>query len=157
VADHEAKRPGPEVRRAAIYRIQDRLFFANAHFVKRRVWAAADAAPRPVRHLVPDAASISGVDASAVQALREVHTGLTGGTITCELGRATDELHEQLEETGIIDLPGEEHVHPTVTAAVKACAPDRSSDLPSEPPSSASQVTDDPGQEHQNEHHGKTD
>lgn len=53
----------------------------NAHFFHRRVWAAVDAA-RPARHLVRDAASISGVDASAVQALRGVHIGLTDRNIT---------------------------------------------------------------------------
>ena len=30
-----------------VYRIQDRMFFANAHFFKRRLWAAVDSAPSP--------------------------------------------------------------------------------------------------------------
>ena len=75
-----------------VYRIQERLFFANAHFFKRRVWAAVDGAPKPVRHLVLDAAAISGVDASAVEAVREVHEGLRSRNITFEIARATDEL-----------------------------------------------------------------
>ena len=37
-----------------VYRFNGRLFFANAHFFKRRVWAAVDGAPKPVRHLVLD-------------------------------------------------------------------------------------------------------
>ena len=56
-----------------VYRIQDRLFFANAHFFKRRMWAAVDGAPKPVRHVVLDASFISDIDASAEEALREVH------------------------------------------------------------------------------------
>ena len=55
-----------------VYRIQDRMFFANAHFFKRRLWAAVDGAPKPVHHVVLDASSISDVDASAEVALREV-------------------------------------------------------------------------------------
>ena len=35
-------------RGVVVYRIQDRMFFANAHFFKRRLWAAVDGAPKPV-------------------------------------------------------------------------------------------------------------
>ena len=75
-----------------VYRIQERIFFANAHFFKRRVWAAVDGAPKPVHHLVLDATSISGIDASAVGAIHEVLTGLHGRNITFEIARSTDEL-----------------------------------------------------------------
>jgi high affinity sulfate transporter 1 len=105
-----------------VYRIQERLFFANAHFFKRRLWAAVDGAPKPVRHLVLDAAPISGIDASAVEAVREIHKGLRTRNITFEVARATEEMREQLDETGLFELIGAEHFHATVTAAVEACA-----------------------------------
>jgi SulP family sulfate permease len=105
-----------------VYRVQERLFFANAHFFKRRLWAAVDEAPKPVRHLVLDAAPISGIDASAVEAVREVRAGLRSRNITFEVARATDELREQFRETGLSELVGAGHFHPTVTAAVEACA-----------------------------------
>ena len=104
-----------------VYRIQDRLFFANAHFFKRRLWAAVDGAPKPVHHLVMDAAMISGIDASGVAALREVQAGLQARNITFEVARATAELNQQLRETGLTELIGIEHLHGTVTAAVEAC------------------------------------
>jgi high affinity sulfate transporter 1 len=106
-----------------VYRIQDRLFFANAHFFKRRVWAAVDGAPKPVHHLILDAAVISGIDASAVGAIREVQTGLHHRNITFEVARATDELREQFEATGLTGVIGTAHFHGTVTTAVEACAP----------------------------------
>ena len=59
-----------------VYRIQDWLFFANAHYFKRRLWAAVDGAPEPVRHVVLDDSFISDLDASAEVALREVLDGL---------------------------------------------------------------------------------
>jgi len=105
-----------------VYRIQGRLFFANSHFLKRRIWAAVDGAPKPVHHLVLDAAMISGVDAAAVGALRETHAGLNSRNITLDVARATDELREQLDGTGLTELIGAQHFHPTVTAAVDACA-----------------------------------
>ncbi|HEY5186556.1 MAG TPA: SulP family inorganic anion transporter, partial [Actinomycetes bacterium] len=104
-----------------VYRIQERLFFANAHFFKRRVWAAVDGAPKPVRYLVLDAAMISGIDASAVEAVREVQAGLHSRNIVLEVARATEELREQFAQTGLIELIGPEHFHATVTAAVEAC------------------------------------
>jgi len=109
-------------RGVVVYRIQERLFFANAHFFKRRLWAAVDGAPKPVRHLVLDAAPISGIDASAVEAVRKIHEGLRTRNITFEVARATEEMREQFDETGLIELIGAEHFHATVTAAVQACA-----------------------------------
>jgi MFS superfamily sulfate permease-like transporter len=105
-----------------VYRIQERLFFANAHFFKRRVWAAVDGAPKPVHHLVLDATMISGIDASAVGALREVQVGLQGRNISFEIARATDELREEFDATGLTDDIGTAHFHGTVAAAVEACA-----------------------------------
>ena len=109
-----------------VYRIQERLFFANAHFFKRRVWAAVDGAPKPVHHLILDASMISGIDASAVGAIREVRTGLHSRNITFEVARATDELREQFDETGLTNVIGAEHFHGTDAAAVEACYPPRS-------------------------------
>ena len=106
-----------------VYRIQERLFFANAHFFKRRVWAAVDGAPKPVGHLVLDATMISGIDASAVGAISEVRTGLHSRNITFEVAHATDELREQFAQTGLTSLIGAEHFHGTIAAAVQACAP----------------------------------
>ncbi len=111
-----------------VYRIQERLFFANAHFFKRRVWAAVDGAPKPVHHLVLDAASIGGIDASAVEAVRAVHEGLASRNISFEVARATDELRAEFAATGLTDMIGAGHFHPTVTAAVEGCAVRGSSD-----------------------------
>lgn len=105
-----------------VYRIQDRLFFANAHFFKRRLWAAVDGAPKPVRHLVLDASFISDIDASAEVALREVIDGLRERNIELHVARATVELRERLAAVDLTDLIGVEHFHGTVASAVDTCA-----------------------------------
>ncbi len=64
---------------------------------------------------------ISGIDASAVEAVREVQAGLHSRNIILEVARATDELREQFAQTGLTELIGSEHFHATVTAAVEAC------------------------------------
>jgi MFS superfamily sulfate permease-like transporter len=104
-----------------VYRIQDRLFFANAHFFKRRLWAAVDGAPKPVRHVILDASFISDIDASAEVALREVVDGLRERNIELHVARAAVELRERLDEVDLTDAIGADHFHATVTGAADAC------------------------------------
>jgi high affinity sulfate transporter 1 len=105
-----------------VYRFSDRLFFANVHFFKRRVWAAVDAAPGPVRHVVLDMAGVPGIDASAATGLRELHHGLAERDVGLEIARATDPLETSMDRLGLVELIGTDHVHGTVTAAVEAVA-----------------------------------
>lgn len=120
VADH----PDAGITRGVVvYRIQDRLFFANAHFFKRRLWAAVDGAPKPVRHLVLDGSFISDIDASAEVALREVIDGLRERNIEFHVARAALELRLDLDSVGLAEAIGADHLHGTVSAAVDACRP----------------------------------
>ena len=118
VADNRSAGVTPGV---VVYRIQDRLFFANAHYFKRRVWAAVDAAPPPVRHVVLDASAISDIDTSAELALREVLDGLRERNIELHVARASDELQTRLDAVGLVESVGRERFHSTVTTAVLAC------------------------------------
>jgi MFS superfamily sulfate permease-like transporter len=107
-------------RGVVVYRIQDRLFFANAHYFKRRLWAAVDGAPKPVRHVVLDSSFISDIDASAEVALREVIDGLRERNIELHVARAAQELRLRMESVGLAEAIGADHFHGTVTAAVDA-------------------------------------
>jgi high affinity sulfate transporter 1 len=104
-----------------VYRIQDRLFFANAHYFKRRLWAAVDGAPKPARHVVMDASFISDLDASAEVALREVIDGLLQRNLELHVARASVELRHRFDEVGLTDTIGADHFHSTVKAAVETC------------------------------------
>jgi len=119
VTDHPESGITPGV---VVYRIQDRMFFANAHFFKRRLWAAVDGAPKPVRQVVLDASFISDIDASAEVALREVFDVLRERSIELHVARATVELRQGFDEVGLTDLIGAGNFHGTVEAAVDACA-----------------------------------
>ena len=120
VVDHPDAGITPGV---VVYRMQDRLFFANAHFFKRRLWAAVDGAPKPVRHVVLDGSFISDIDASAEVALREVIGGLRERNIELHVARAALELRLALDAVGLAETIGAHHFHSTVTAAVDACRP----------------------------------
>jgi SulP family sulfate permease len=55
-----------------IYRLDDRLFFANARYVKGRVLEAVRGAHDPARWLIFDAESVTDVDATGLTALAEL-------------------------------------------------------------------------------------
>jgi SulP family sulfate permease len=116
---------GPDVAvtpSVVVYRFSDRLFFANVHFFKRRVWAAVDAAPKPIRHLVLDMAGVPGMDSSAAAGLRELHDGLLERSVSLQIARATDPLEASMRRLGMVELIGPDNFYATVTAAVESVA-----------------------------------
>jgi SulP family sulfate permease len=116
---HPSARVTPGV---VVYRLDDRLFFANARYFKARVQEAIRAASSPVRWLVLDADAITHVDATGLDALLDVTNDLRRKEITLVVARLRTRMEEQLEEAGVLDTIGREHLYPTVRAAVDACA-----------------------------------
>jgi sulfate permease, SulP family len=105
-----------------VYRLDDRLFFANASYVKGRVREALHGAPAPVRWFVFDAEALTHVDATGVAALTSLVGSLQEEGITFVLARLKDPMRQALQGAGVLDLVGEPHVYPTVRAAVAAAA-----------------------------------
>ena len=105
-----------------VYRLDDRLFFANASYVKGRVREALHGAPAPERWFVFDAEALTHVDATGVEALTSLVRSLQEEGITFVFARLKDPMRQALQEAGVLDLVGEPHVYPTVRAAVAAAA-----------------------------------
>jgi high affinity sulfate transporter 1 len=103
-----------------VYRLDDRLFFANANYVKGRIREAVAGAPAPVRWLVFDAEALNHVDATGVRMLSELIESLREESITFVFARLHGPVSDHLEEADVLDLVGEEHLYPTVRAAVQA-------------------------------------
>jgi sulfate permease, SulP family len=103
-----------------VYRLDDRLFFANASYVKGRIQEAVRGAPTPVRWFVFDAEALTHVDATGVDALESLVRSLREEEITFVLARLKAPMRQRLGEAGVLDLVGEHHVYPTVRAAVAA-------------------------------------
>ena len=101
-----------------VYRLDDRLFFANVNYVQSRVREAIAGAPTPVRWLVFDAEGLSHVDATGVDFLTDLIESLREEDITFVFARLKSLMIEHLTEAGVLELIGEEHVYPTVHAAV---------------------------------------
>jgi high affinity sulfate transporter 1 len=103
-----------------IYRLDDRLFFANATYVQARIREAVAGAPQPPRWFVFDAEGLGHVDATGTDALIELIESLRTQSITFVFARLKDPVADRLRNAGILDLIGKEHSYPTVSAAVDA-------------------------------------
>jgi len=114
---HPSARVTPGV---LIYRLDDRLFFANATYVQGRIREAVAGAPQLPHWFVFDAEGLSHVDATGTDALIELIESLRKQSITMVFARLKDPVADRLRKAGIFDLIGEEHSYPTVRAAVDA-------------------------------------
>lgn len=104
-----------------VYRLEDRLFFANVSYVKQRVHEAVRGAPSRANWVVLDSEAVIDVDSTGLQALRELISELAGEGVSLSIARARRRLRSTLDSGGISELVGAEHIHPTVRAAVAAC------------------------------------
>ena len=119
VAVHRRARQTPGV---LVYRLDDRLFFANARYVKGRIREALNGAPWDVRWLVFDAEAVTHLDASGLEALAEIVHELHEAGIVLSVARLKTRPKERLDEVGLTDGIGPDRFYPTVHAAVEACA-----------------------------------
>jgi len=116
---HRSARVTPGV---LVYRLDDRLFFANASYVKGRVREAVHGAPTPVRWFVFDAEALTHVDATGVDALTTLIRSLHDEEITFVFARLKGPMRQNLREAGVLDLVPEANLYPTVRAAVDAAS-----------------------------------
>ena len=116
---HRSARVTPGV---VVYRLDDRLFFANARYVKGRVREAVRGAPDPARWLVFDAGSVAHVDSTGVEALGELTGELRRDGVALVVARMRPYVHESLSAAGVAGVIGEDRFFPTVRAAVAYCS-----------------------------------
>jgi SulP family sulfate permease len=113
VAVHPSARVTPGV---VVYRLDDRLFFANAGYVKGRVLEAVRGAPTTTHAVVFDAEAVTHVDATGLAALQDLVDALRKEAIELSVARAKTPLTVRLAEFGLTGIS----LHPTVRAAVEA-------------------------------------
>ena len=107
-----------------VYRLDDRLFFANADYVKGRVREAIRAAPGRTHALVFDAEGLTHVDSTGLDALQNISDSLEADGITFSMARLKAPVQRRVAETNI-----SLRFHPTVRAAVEAFGTENSQGL----------------------------
>jgi SulP family sulfate permease len=118
---HDIERwPGAEVVPGLlVYRFDAPPFFVNAEYLRNRVLALVDAADE-LRWLVLNAEAWTYLDATAIDALRQLRADLEKRGITLCFARLKGRQREIFEETGLTAEIGAERFFPTVRAAVAA-------------------------------------
>jgi SulP family sulfate permease len=115
VSLHPSARVTPGV---VVYRLDDRLFFANSRYFKGRVREAIRAAPGEVSWLVFDAEAVTHADSTGLEALRELTSDLKSEEITLVVARLRTRMQEHFELAGLTEAIGPERFYPSVRAAV---------------------------------------
>jgi MFS superfamily sulfate permease-like transporter len=103
-----------------VYRLDDRLFFANVNYVQSRIREAVAGSPTAVHWLVFDAEGLNHVDATGIDLLTTLIEALEKESITFVFARLKSPVTDRLQDAGILGLVGEAHLYPTVSAAVGA-------------------------------------
>ncbi|HSC49586.1 MAG TPA: sulfate permease, partial [Gaiellaceae bacterium] len=98
VSLHPSARTTPGV---VVYRLDDRLFFANARYFKGRVREAIRAAPAHVSWLVFDAEAVMHADSTGLAALEELTNDLRRDEIELVIARLRTRMEEQFEQAGL--------------------------------------------------------
>ena len=119
VAKHPGARVVPGV---VVYRLDDRLFFANARYVTRRMREAVRGAPATTHWFVLDAEGINHIDTTGLDALGQLVDELQTDGVTLVIARMRTEVRDHLDDAGVAEQIGAERFYPTVHAAVQACA-----------------------------------
>ncbi len=103
-----------------VYRLDDRLFFANAGYVKGRVREAIRAAPTETSWFVFDAEAVNHVDSTGMEALLDLARDLRQEGITLVVARLRSRMRDDFAVAGLIDEIGADHFYPSVRHAVEA-------------------------------------
>jgi high affinity sulfate transporter 1 len=117
VALHPSAEVTPGV---VVYRLDDRLFFANAGYVKGRVREAVRAAPTETSWVVFDAEAVNHVDSTGIEVLADLTRDLRREQITLVVARLRNRMMDECEAAGLVAEIGRQHFYPTVRLAVRA-------------------------------------
>jgi high affinity sulfate transporter 1 len=105
-----------------VYRLDDRLFFANAGYVKGRVHEAIRGAPTQTSWFVFDAEAVGHIDSTGIEMLLDLTRELEREGITLVVARLRTRLTDDFAVAGLTDAIGKEHFYPSVRLAVDAFA-----------------------------------
>jgi SulP family sulfate permease len=117
VADKETSLTEPGL---IVYRFDAPLVFANAAFFSERLEELIANAGVGLKCVIFDAEAISDFDSTAAEALENLDADLERRGVELWMARANQPLRDLLQATGLTTRIGEDHIYPSVRAAVTA-------------------------------------
>jgi MFS superfamily sulfate permease-like transporter len=114
---HPENKPVPGV---LIVRLDGQLYYANALTVRDRVKAMIAEMDAPPRAVIFDAAAQDAIDVTSTDVLKGLVKALHGKGIDVYVAEVHAPVLEYGRQTGLLEAFGEDHVFPTVDAAVRS-------------------------------------
>ena len=112
--------PTEHVAGVLVYLVYAPLWYGNAEYLRMRICGLIDAASGPVHAVVLDAAAISDIDYTGLQALRDLTTELEHREVTIGIARTSHLVHHNLQRGAILEQLGPDHLFASVDQAVTA-------------------------------------
>jgi MFS superfamily sulfate permease-like transporter len=106
--------------RLLVLRLEAPGFYANASLVCNEIKRLAGSSEPPPRAVILDAGPNSNLDITTAEKLDELVTTLRSGGIDIALAEVRQPVIEAARRTGVLDRLGEDHVFPTIDAAVES-------------------------------------
>lgn len=100
-----------------VYRFEAPLFFANADYFAERVKIMTEATPHPVEWLILDMVTMNDIDYTAGLTLLETVKRIQLEGVKVAVAQA-DDVHQQMDDLGLTDIIGSDHIYPSVSDAV---------------------------------------
>ncbi len=111
-----------------IFRFDSSLIFASANHFSEALQARMAAAEEPVRQVLIDAETISLLDTTAAEMLRELQTSLDKRGVALSFARLLDPVRDKMALAGLVDAVGADSFFETLSDGVAAFqSSDRSS------------------------------
>jgi MFS superfamily sulfate permease-like transporter len=96
-----------------VYRFSHGMYYANATLLSEQVTKLVKRANPPLAWFCIDAAAVDDIDFSAAETLRHLYAILKAHRIRLVFSEVSDEVYDQLELSGIIDLVGRDAFYAT--------------------------------------------
>jgi MFS superfamily sulfate permease-like transporter len=91
-----------------LYRFNHSMYYANADLLATEVLDLLKTGPDPVTWFCIDMVAVDDVDFSAAAVLRHVYDELNARSTRLVFTDASDQVHTELERSGIVDLVGKD-------------------------------------------------
>jgi SulP family sulfate permease len=96
-----------------VYRFSHGMYYANAALLSEQVAKLVKEATPPLAWFCIDAAAVDDIDFSAAETLRVLYAALKEHGVRLIFSEVADEVYEQLERSGIIELVGQDAFYAT--------------------------------------------
>jgi SulP family sulfate permease len=95
------------------------MYYANALTVRERVKALVADAPPPLHAVVIDAAGQDSLDLTSIEVLKGLLAELKDKGIDIYVAELHGPVFEFIQRIGMLEIIGEDHIFPTIDAAVR--------------------------------------